>query len=360
MAVPSRNGRHSTDAHDSLPAPDRQPDAPLGSVVIAARDAGTTLPHQLRALADQRPACAWEVIVADNGSTDGTLRLVREARAWFPQVRAVDASAVRGAGAARNAGAASARGELLLFCDADDVVAPGWVEAMRRALDATELVAGRLEWERLNDRTSRRSRALPQTTELQHVEPLPWLTCAAASNLGIRREVFERIGGFDIAARYLQDTDLCWRAQLDGAHLGFAPDAVVHMRLRRGVRGAWRQGRNSGMGQRWLVTRYGALAATRADRPEADAPGAVATRVPGAGAEGVTPGARGAAPPRRGTRSWPRRIVRRGAIVGGEVLRVRSLGDLARLSWNTGFGLGYARGGLPAPDPYPPAHAFHS
>ena len=247
----------------------------------------------------------------------------------------------------------------MLFCDADDVVAPGWVEAMRRALDVTELVAGRLEWDRLNDRTTRHSRALPQTTELQHAEPLPWLTCAAASNLGIRREVFERIGGFDVAARYLQDTDLCWRAQLDGAHLGFALDAVVHMRLRRGLRGAWRQGRNSGMGQRWLVTRYGALAATCADRPEADAPGVVATRVPGAGAEGATPGARGAAPPRRGTRSWPRRIVRRGAIVGGEVLRVRSLGDLARLSWNTGFGLGYARGGLPAPDPYRPAHAFH-
>ncbi|GIG36621.1 glycosyltransferase [Cellulomonas pakistanensis] len=332
-------------------------DAPVEvSVVIAARDEARTLPHQLRALAAQRPACSWEVVLADNGSTDGTLAVAEAARSWLPELRTVDASAVRGAGAARNVGVAASRGSLVLFCDADDVVAPGWVEALRAGLRRTELVAGRLEWRLLNDPAAQASRALPQDDALQHGEPLPDLPCASSSNLGVRRDVFRRLGGFDPAARFLQDTDLCWRAQLSGAALGFEPSAVVHMRLRSGLRGAWRQGRSSGMGQRWLAARYGAVAAARAGVAEAEAgAGGGAHGAGGAGgsASGGAPAAGEAGGRRLGAgRSWPARVVRRAGLVAGEVLRVRSAGDAARLAWSTGFGVGYALGGLPDPEPY--------
>lgn len=301
------------------------------SVVIAARNAARTLPHQLRALAAQRPDAAWEVLVADNGSSDDTARVVREARGWLPGLRCVDASAVRGAGAARNAAVAEARGRSLLFCDADDVVAPGWADALHRALAGAALVAGRLEWARLNTDADQASRALPQQRGLQYSEPLPWLPAASSSNLGVRRDVFDGLGGFDPAARFLQDTDLCWRAQLGGERLAFQPEAVVHMRLRQGVRGAWRQGRNSGMGQRWLAARFGAardLLAREVGEAEA-------------------------APPPRARRAWPARVARRAVLVGGDLLRLRGRGDVARLSWTTGFGIGYALGGLPDPDPFP-------
>jgi glycosyltransferase involved in cell wall biosynthesis len=299
------------------------------SVVIAARDAARTLPAQLAALADQRPAARWEVLVADNGSTDGTADLVRAAARDHPWLRLVDASGTRGAGAARNVAARHARGDALLFCDADDVVAPGWVDALHDALRGAALVAGRLEWARLNDRSAQRSRALPQVDGLQYGEPVPWLGCASASNLGVRRALFERLGGFDTRARYLQDTDLCWRAQLTAdADLAFVPDAVVHMRLRRGLRGAWRQGRGSGMGQRWLAARYGQVA-----RP------------------GATPAPAREVEARGVRRSRVARVVRRAAHVGGDLLRVRSAGDVARLTWDTGWGVGYALGGLGDPPP---------
>ncbi|QZN86340.1 glycosyltransferase family 2 protein [Cellulomonas sp. C5510] len=308
------------------------------SVVIAARDAAATLPDQLRALAAQRAERPWEVIVADNGSTDGTREVVEEARSWLPQARLVDAAGTPGAGAARNAAARVARGGTLLFCDADDVVAPGWIDALGAAVDRDGVVAGRLEWHRLNDRASRRSRALPQVDGLQYTEPLPWLPCAAASNLGIGRELFHRIGRFDTRARWLQDTDLCWRAQLAGSPLGFEPAAVVHMRLRHGLRDTWDQGRHSGMGQRWLAARYGdvreALAAHHEPTPR--------------------PGPERGGPHQRLLRSTPVRVVRRAGAVAGEIVRVRSRGDVARLSWSTGFGLGYALGGLPDPEPFPP------
>lgn len=301
------------------------------SVVIAARNAARTLPHQLRALAAQQPRATWEVLVADNGSTDDTARVVEQARGWLPGLRCVDASAVRGAGAARNAGVAEARGRSLLFCDADDVVAPGWADALHRALAGAALVAGRLEWTRLNARADQESRALPQQLGLQYSEPLPWLPAASSSNLGVRRDVFDRLGGFDTAARFLQDADLCWRAQLGGERLVFDPDAVVHMRLRQGVRAAWRQGRSSGMGQRWLASRFGPARELLAREVVGDE----------------------IAPPQQTRRAWPVRAARRAVLVGNDLLRVRGRGDVTRLSWTTGFGVGYALGGLPDPDPYP-------
>ncbi|WP_263117978.1 glycosyltransferase family A protein [Cellulomonas sp. RIT-PI-Y] len=302
------------------------------SVVIAARDASSTLPAQLDALARQRTALRWEVVVADNGSTDDTRALVRERARHWPGLRLVDASAVRGAGHARNLGALRADGRWLAFCDADDVVGDGWVDAMGAALQDAALVAGRLEWRRLNDVAARRSRALPQDAGLQATAPLTWLQHASASDLGIHADLFHALGGFDVGARFLQDTDLCWRAQLSGAELVFAPDVVVHMRLRRGLRGAWRQGRNTGMGQRWLSARYGALAAQRSE---------------------TEPTGRPPVAPR------PLRVLRRAGLVLGQAARIRHRGEAAALCWDLGFGLGFARGGLPEPDRFvtPGRHA---
>ena len=95
------------------------------SVVIPARNAARTLDAQLQALAAQRFPAEWEVLVSDNGSTDATRAVAVEWAGRIPLLRVIDASARPGASAARNLGAAAAHGELLLFCDADDVVADG-------------------------------------------------------------------------------------------------------------------------------------------------------------------------------------------------------------------------------------------
>lgn len=302
-------------------------DPPELSVVIAARDAADTLPAQLDALAAQDAPIRWEVIVADNGSTDGTGDLVRaRARDWA-MLRLVSADQTEGAGHARNLGAMAAGGRWLAFCDADDVVGTGWVAALASALSDSALVAGRLEWRRLNDVAARRSRALPQQDRLQSTAPLDRLWHASASNLAIRADLFHTLGGFDVAARYLQDTDLCWRAQLSGVPLTFAPDAMVHMRLRHGLRAAWRQGRNTGAGERWLTERYARHAARTGEPPQ------------GAPASGPQ-------------RSRLGRVVRRAGLVAGQAARIRGRGDLAAWCWDLGFGVGYATGGLPHPDPY--------
>ena len=103
------------------------------SVVIPAFNAETTIADQLGAIARQSDGVALEVIVADNGSSDATRTVVETWSERLP-VRLVDASARRGPAAARNIGASSARGDLLIFTDADDVVMPGWLQAWDAAV----------------------------------------------------------------------------------------------------------------------------------------------------------------------------------------------------------------------------------
>jgi glycosyltransferase involved in cell wall biosynthesis len=59
-----------------------------------------------------------------------------------PMFRLVDASKTIGPGATRNAGARAAKGELMAFCDADDVVQPGWLAGHMTALATADLVGG--------------------------------------------------------------------------------------------------------------------------------------------------------------------------------------------------------------------------
>ncbi|WP_415296800.1 glycosyltransferase [Cellulosimicrobium sp. SJTW-1] len=234
-------------------------DAPELSVIVPAFDAAGTIEGQLGALHDQRPGHPWEVVVCDNGSSDGTADLVRRWSRRMPELRLVDASAVRGPGAARNTGAAVARAPRLAFCDADDRVGPGWVAGMRRALDEHDVVGGRFELVA----APRHQVAVtwsPQEHGLTNLDLLPGFVTAGAGNLGVRAEAFRSVGGFDERAATREDDDLCLRLQLAGYRIAFDPDVVLHVRRRTGVRAVYRQAYAYGVGSRWLEHRYALVA----------------------------------------------------------------------------------------------------
>lgn len=165
------------------------------SVIIPAYDAEATLGVQLGALLAQRPAWPWEVIVSDNGSSDGTRRLVAEWSERMPELRLVDASARRGPSAARNIAVAQARSEALAFCDADDMVADGWVEAVHRALSEHEFVAGPFEGARLNAGLTSAVSWTAQTDRLTVKPGLEQFVTAGSGNMGVRTAVFDEVGG---------------------------------------------------------------------------------------------------------------------------------------------------------------------
>lgn len=225
------------------------------SVVIPVRDGARTLPAQLEALLGaERPAADFEVVVADNGSTDDTWAIALSYADRLP-LHVVDASGPAGINVARNRGIQAAAGDRLLLCDADDEVDSGWLTAMEAAFDAGhQLVAGPLDYRRLNDARTRASRGADQVSVMVVLDFLP---TGHGANMGFTRAIYDKVGGFDEAfVGGGDDIDFCWRAQLAGASLHEAPTAVVHYRLRTDVRGVAGQARAYGMAEALLYRKY--------------------------------------------------------------------------------------------------------
>jgi glycosyltransferase involved in cell wall biosynthesis len=111
--------------------------SPRVSVVVAARDATATLAETLASIRAQTYRDC-EVVLVDDGSTDGTAEL---ARALLPEVRVVRHEVATGPAGARNHGAREARGELLAMLDADDAWLPEYLERQVARLDATAAAA---------------------------------------------------------------------------------------------------------------------------------------------------------------------------------------------------------------------------
>src|SRR6476661_4663287 len=103
------------------------------SVIIPVHNGADTIAEQLAALASQTYAGDWEVILADNGSTDTTTKIAELWRSRLPRLSIIDASERAGSSFARNLGAGHAAGDFLAFCDADDIVVPDWLTSLAAA-----------------------------------------------------------------------------------------------------------------------------------------------------------------------------------------------------------------------------------
>lgn len=229
------------------------------SVVIPCLNGVHTLGAQLDALAEQRWDRPWEVIVADNGSTDGSLELLKSYQQRMPNLRIVDASRHRGQPFATNAGARASEAVSLAFVDADDVVADGWVAAIGDALDEHEFVACRTDGDVLNPPGLRAS---PQKLGLQPGWFPPFLPHAGGGTIGLRRELFLKLGEFDEALPYVGDVEYCTRAGLQGVQIHFVPAAVLYLRNRPSFRSHLRQAMNW---SEWGVVLAERYASTRND-----------------------------------------------------------------------------------------------
>lgn len=226
------------------------------SVIIPVRNGMPHLAAQLAALSETETPRRWEVVVADNGSTDGTVTCVAAAARGFPcGLRVVDASRARGANVARNEGAAIAAGSLLLFCDADDIVHHAWVERLAAHLEQFDVVGGRLELHRFNPPAAAQAALQAEFPPGLLLGRYPWVYGA---NMGVRREIFERVGGFDEEfSSACDEVEFCARAAATGARIGYCPEAIVHYRLRPTTRSMLRQAFRYGSGEAQFRRRHG-------------------------------------------------------------------------------------------------------
>jgi glycosyltransferase involved in cell wall biosynthesis len=224
------------------------------SVVIPVRNGAATLGAQLAALAGQVCSVPFEVLVVDNGSTDATVAVARSFADRLA-LRVIDATERPGINVARNAGARAAAGSLLLFCDADDLVAPGWVQAMWAASAQAEALGGALDETSLND-VDRYGRDSPAARDGLPVG-LGFLPYPVGANCGVKADIYREVGGFDETyAGGGDEVDFFWRVQLAGHALGWVPDAVVAYRHRVGARDNAKQAYRYGIAKVRLYADY--------------------------------------------------------------------------------------------------------
>ena len=202
--------------------------ATLVSVVIPAYNAQAFLAQAIQSVLAQRYP-SLELIVVDDGSSDDTAAIIagfgKRLRSLF-QPNA-------GLAAARNAGAALARGDYLAFLDADDLFLPNKLTLQAAALDrdpGLALVASGL---RLVDSGGRLLQVVRPWAHQPRIdgERLTYLGLVGVHGVLLRRSWFERVGGFDVRLPFCEDMDFWWRLWAAGGHMAWLPALVGDYRI---------------------------------------------------------------------------------------------------------------------------------
>jgi glycosyltransferase involved in cell wall biosynthesis len=237
------------------------------SVIVPTRNRADRLDVCLAALARQTlPAEQFEILVVDNGSTDGTAERIARWAERRPGLRRVEAPEP-GVSRARNAGIAAAHGDLLAFIDDDAVAEPRWLATLLGAYDRWPRVGAACGRARL--RLERRPPAWygaltetwysamdfgPTARLLLDADEVPW-----SLNLSARAALARQVGGFpeqlgrvDANLRSGEEFPFITGIRATGAHIAYEPDAVVwhavpaeRLRLRWLLRRAWVEGRST-------------------------------------------------------------------------------------------------------------------
>jgi cellulose synthase/poly-beta-1,6-N-acetylglucosamine synthase-like glycosyltransferase len=211
---------------------------PTVSIIVPAYNAEATLGDCVRSLLTQaQPISRLELIVVDNGSTDGTAAIHDRFSGAIRVVRAKK----RGAAAARNAGLEIAHGDVVAFTDADCVADPQWASTVIAPLgdQAVGLVGGKILAKRPCGPIEAFGERIYDVETAIHVSTPPYV---AGGNWASRRSVLRDVGGFDERFVWGHDNDLSYRIVRLGYRVVFQPDAVVYHQNERTLGGLFREG----------------------------------------------------------------------------------------------------------------------
>ncbi len=214
---------------------------PLTSVIIPNWNGAHHLPTCLESLRRQTLR-DFEVIVADNGSTDGSLDLLARD---YPWVRVLPLGENRGFAGACNAGMRIAQGEFIVLLNNDTEADPRWLEEVVAAFERhpeAGIVASKMllfdrrdtfhtagDFYRLDGIPG--NRGVWQRDEGQY-DREEYVFSACGGSAAYRRVMLEQVGLLDEDFFYsCEDVDLAWRAQLAGWRCVYAPHAVVYHKL---------------------------------------------------------------------------------------------------------------------------------
>lgn len=258
-------------ALNALAAPHVWPETwPQISVIIPIYNGEADLPDLLDCLDQQSyPAERVEYLLVDNNSTDQTAKLLSSAAQDSPTIRSLSETAIQSAYAARNTGIRAAKGEILVFTDADCRPQSDWlrhlVQPFINAYDTDTgselrpvgLVAGEviaLPGHSLLERYADRQAVLSQAHTLAH----PFLPYGQTANLAVQRQILDQVGLFRPYLTTGGDADLCWRILQQGHwSIRLAEQAIVQHRHRATFSELRSQWRRYGRSNRYLHELHG-------------------------------------------------------------------------------------------------------
>lgn len=239
---------------------------PKVSVITPTYNRKEKLKHTLKSLSYQTyPKNRYEILVVDDGSTDGTDSFLKRAKkeisnlSYFRQKK-------KGPAAARNLGIKNSTGEIIFFTDDDCIVPRDWIEKFIRVYEGHPEVAGiggYLEADEYTLKTnifaryeSYMGRKVYRTDRGEHIGGFE---CPAGGtcNMSYKKSVLEEVGGFDetypVAAG--EDADLKLRICLKNHKLAYAPIKVTHIQD-YGAQRFIRQNIARGVGEAYFLKRW--------------------------------------------------------------------------------------------------------
>lgn len=229
---------------DSLPA------SPVVSIIIPARNEERQVTTALASIAAQTwPAALLDVVVVNNGSSDATAAMVREFMAREPHlaVQLLD-EPVQGRARAKNRGVKAARGDWLIFLDADSRMAPNLVErVVARAHAGCQAGSIRV----VADSHDHLDRAFFDLIELgKHLFNVP------AQMFYCSQALFARLSGFDEEILLAEDREFLIRLQQAGTPICLLTESWIATSTRRLRARPWRLGMLTMLG-RWALANWG-------------------------------------------------------------------------------------------------------
>ncbi|HYE75410.1 MAG TPA: glycosyltransferase, partial [Blastocatellia bacterium] len=208
------------------------------SVLICSRNRASSLRQTLEAVFSQPTSVDYEIVVVDNGSTDGTPHVVEKFISQYPDSVRYHFEAHPGLSQARNSGLKVVRGDIIAFTDDDVLVAENWLDEIHKEFANDQklgVLVGRVLLASAELQPVGIQESLDERTfdSAEHAVESAYNTVIGA-NMAFRREVFEQCGDYDVrlgAGRFFaacEDLDMACRAMKAGYRMKYAPNVVVY------------------------------------------------------------------------------------------------------------------------------------
>lgn len=217
----------------------------LVSIVITVKNEADSMAELLDSLLVQEKP--FEIIIVDAKSTDGTQEIIKKYVEEYEEVKLYIHAGSRGEG--RNFGVKMAKGGIIAFTDGGCRADENWLSELKRKMnEGYDVVAGKT----INVGTF-------EEIERVKVEHKGYDITYPSCNLLYKKNLFEKIGGFDPRFITAEDIDLNYRAVEVGAKIGYNENAIIYRRSAKNLIGLMKQALWYGYGRKQLTLKHGRL-----------------------------------------------------------------------------------------------------